>query len=443
VATIRITHDGTDPQRQFWACKPRFTGFVGGRGSGKSYAGCLKVLQMPPGSIGLVAAPTYPMLRDATLKTFQGICNASTPSIIHSFNKADMEMRLVNGTTILWRSADNPDTLRGPTLDWFWFDEAAMMPKIAWDIAIGTLRGGGPAWATTTPRGYSWLYDLFLKKASSSYELVRASMRSNQFTTEEFKQSMEELYSGSWAKQELDGEFVEWADSPCYTSFRREINAYRPLQQFYNKRLPLILACDFNVRYMCWPIGQVIDGKPIVINEIVRRNPVDIESMVRDFRNLYPDHPGEVWVYGDASGHNRSVQTDKGSNYDLIKLYLKTYPSTVQFNVPRSNPAPTARINAVNRMLRGEQGVARLEIDPVGCPELILDLLQTEWAKSGTTELQVNKPDDPRSERSHATSGLGYWIAREWPIATEVAENESARPMKRPKCVESDLPGGL
>lgn len=398
---------------------------------------------MPPGSSGMIAAPTYPMLRDATLATFRSICDASKPSIIKSLNKADMDMELVNGTKIAWRSADNPDRLRGPTLDWFWFDEAAMMSKQAWDIAIGTLRGGGPAWVTTTPRGYSWLHDLFVKKESANYELVRATMRSNQFASDEFKASMEERYAGAWAKQELEGEFVEWADAPCYTSFRREINASRPLQHLYDKRKPLILACDFNVRYMCWPIGQVIDGKPIVLNEIVRRNPVDIDSMVRDFRNLYPDHPGEIWVYGDASGHNRSVQSDKGSNYDLMRLGLQTYPSPVQFMVPRSNPAPTARISAVNRMFRGEQGIARLEIDPVTCPELILDLLQTEWDKSGTTEKQINKPEDPRSERSHATSGLGYWIAREWPLVSEVFTSEMSRPMRRPKCVESDLPGGL
>ena len=50
----------------------RFSFYVGGRGAGKSYAGALRAImatQAQPGSLGLVGAPTHPMLRDAAQST--------------------------------------------------------------------------------------------------------------------------------------------------------------------------------------------------------------------------------------------------------------------------------------------------------------------------------------------------------------------------------------
>jgi hypothetical protein len=51
----------------------RFSFYVGGVGAGKTFAGAARaVLRMieDPGSLGLIGAPTYPMLRDATLRAF-------------------------------------------------------------------------------------------------------------------------------------------------------------------------------------------------------------------------------------------------------------------------------------------------------------------------------------------------------------------------------------
>ena len=60
----------TGPQVAFWGSPERFRAFVGGIGSGKTYAGTVEILRQPAGSTGMVVAPTYPMLRDATLRTF-------------------------------------------------------------------------------------------------------------------------------------------------------------------------------------------------------------------------------------------------------------------------------------------------------------------------------------------------------------------------------------
>jgi hypothetical protein len=53
--------------------RARFSFYVGGIGAGKTYAGAVRAIlrsQEQPRALGLVGAPTYPMLRDVTERTF-------------------------------------------------------------------------------------------------------------------------------------------------------------------------------------------------------------------------------------------------------------------------------------------------------------------------------------------------------------------------------------
>jgi predicted phage terminase large subunit-like protein len=161
---------------------------------------------MPSNSTGMVLAPTFPMLRTASLRAFLEI--ARPAGLIESFNKSDYEMVLKGNRTIYWRSADNPDRLRGPNLGWVWLDESAMMDEETWLIAIGRLRQSpGQAWMTSTPRGTRhWLYDL-VKKAHVS--VTTATSASNLFNPDDFVSSVSSIGSADWQRQELGGEFVE------------------------------------------------------------------------------------------------------------------------------------------------------------------------------------------------------------------------------------------
>ena len=57
-------------QDDFFRCQDRFAAFVGGIGSGKTFVGCVwAMVKAQPGTLGLVIAPTYPMLRDVSWRT--------------------------------------------------------------------------------------------------------------------------------------------------------------------------------------------------------------------------------------------------------------------------------------------------------------------------------------------------------------------------------------
>jgi len=67
VRTIRIDADLLPAQLDFVHSADPCVAYVGGIGSGKTFAGALRLLSMPPGTACMVCAPTYSMLKDAAL----------------------------------------------------------------------------------------------------------------------------------------------------------------------------------------------------------------------------------------------------------------------------------------------------------------------------------------------------------------------------------------
>lgn len=196
---------------------------MGGVGSGKTRIGCLSILQQPR-SVGVVVAPTYPMLRDATLRTFFELTRDS--GLLQTWKASDMTATLINGTDVLFRSGDDADRLRGPNIGWFWLDEAAMMDVDVWNIMLGRLREApGHAWITTTPRGDNWIYDRWIRKGLPGYDMVRSSSRDNPFLPPEFIADMESAYTNRFARQEIEGEFL--TDTPGALWTRTQIDKDR------------------------------------------------------------------------------------------------------------------------------------------------------------------------------------------------------------------------
>lgn len=212
MAVLRLR--GSVPQERFWMSQARSRAFIGGVGSGKTMAGCAEAFRPEyAGATGAFIAPTFPMLRDATLAMFLGLCETAEAQgwpVLANFNKGDMVAQLNTGTTILFRSSDDPERLRGPNLGFFYLDEAALMKRRTWDIMIGRLREQpGRSWLTTTPKGFNWIYDLFVTQRLPGYELIKSSSRDNPYLPADFVSSLEQAYAGAFRQQEIEGDFVQ------------------------------------------------------------------------------------------------------------------------------------------------------------------------------------------------------------------------------------------
>ncbi len=188
-----------------------YRGFVGGRGAGKSFVGAYDlILRAKPDRLYLASAPTYPMLEDATFRSFKEV--ATKVGSWAKVNLGDFRATLVNGAEVIFRSAKDPETLRGPNLSGVWLDEASLMRRSAFDICIASLREKGEqGWlgATFTPKGKKhWTYEVF-GKGSPDTSLAHARTRDNPFLPPQFETAVRTQYTSALATQELEGEFVE------------------------------------------------------------------------------------------------------------------------------------------------------------------------------------------------------------------------------------------
>lgn len=177
----------------------------------------------------MVAAPTYIMLRDATFRSFMYVgeeimrgriarssqgsgnmsCRINTfePDRIPSSGQAD----------VVFRTASDPERMRGPNLSGLWLDEASIMVKEALDISMATLREGGEmGWVnmTFTPKGRQhWTFGEFFDKDGrlrKYSEIFHSKQSDNPMLAAQFVEVMREQYGeGKLAAQELDGDFID------------------------------------------------------------------------------------------------------------------------------------------------------------------------------------------------------------------------------------------
>ena len=202
-----VTIDVYQTQEAFIFDENHFAAFIGGRGAGKTVSGAIKAMPYltKPG-MGIVAAPTYTMLQGRALAYGPRHLEAADRDI----NRADMRMVTHAGHEVLFRSADDPNKLRGPSASWAWIDEACMCPSDTWPVLLGVLREGGrmgQCWVTSTPRGFDWVFDVFGQGAPDT-ALYKARMDGNPFLDDAFKSAMRTQYASEFARQELDAEFI-------------------------------------------------------------------------------------------------------------------------------------------------------------------------------------------------------------------------------------------
>lgn len=297
-------------QQLFYELNCGIQGFVGGRGIGKTKIGCIKLINLAQNKQPwMVISPDANVIEDTTWPTFEetaqelGVWKKGVRSPVH---RAWIKTFDGGETNVLFRGAEKPEKLRGPSKAGIWFDEASVMAKEAYLYAIPCLRcmtpqgpKMGPCLMTFTPKGRShWTFDVFFEPAgaeeaailgkdrktpglyqggdyveigSSWYKLrentslVTASTTESPFLPEEFYDRLRGQYNTMLAAQELGGEFVDIEG----LMFRREWFANKFLDDAEIVR-EFPKDC-LRIRYWdlagteddgCWSVGTLLAKSP-------------------------------------------------------------------------------------------------------------------------------------------------------------------------------------
>jgi hypothetical protein len=215
-------------QADFVRSEAKFSAYIGGLGSGKTWAGIAKglkyALQPKPSGVfhsphGIIAAVSYPALRDIIIPKLQEVMYLTNlAEWERDYKKSEKELTLKNGAIIRLRSLDRPDNIiRGPEYTWAFIDEGRNVALNDWKLITGRLRQPGyqrGAWVASTPNGFDWMYQVFHPDGDvhqTEYpeaEWYNAPMRENLYLDEDYLQMMEQSYSGRFYEQEVLGKFV-------------------------------------------------------------------------------------------------------------------------------------------------------------------------------------------------------------------------------------------
>ncbi len=409
---IEIDYAPLPSQSKFHASGARFKGFSGPIGSGKSQALCHEAIRLSylnPGRQGLIGAPTYPMLRDATLTSFLEVLNGNR--IRHELNKSESVLTMKDtGSRIFFRAVDDFERLRGTNLAWFGLDELTYTAEESWQRLEGRLRDPQATrlcgFAVWTPKGFDWVYQRFVRNMVAGYEVVLAEPFENRHVLNKIPDFYERLrasYDHKFFEQEALGEYLNVQAGAVYEGFQRGRNVR---EMDIDKSLPLYWALDFNVDPMSSVVVQTRGDEIVVLDEVVLSKASTLQAC-EEFHARYPNHQAGIVIYGDATGQR--LQTAGTTDYQIVKEYFRrTAYRNLKFRVPASNPSVRERVALVNAKLFSADEEVRLLVHP-RCTGLVADFEEITFKPNTSV---IDKERDPK--RTHLSDALGYLIWQEY-----------------------------
>lgn len=380
-----------------------------GRQGGKTKIGGIAIAKLAmekPKQYGWVCAPTYDDLFDFVYPAVFGVI---PDAWVDDWIASHRVLVLKNGTKIAFRSLDDPNKARGPTLDFMWIDEARKVSEDAYYTALPALvRKAGLCLITTTPNGFDWCYDAFWKPA-------------------------EEGEAGYWACK------YKTIDNP----------SINPAEIERNRRImdPIFFAQEYEADFVTFS-GSIYGGQ---LEPQILSTEADIKRILPEYPNLDgarvsyvgmdpgADHPfagvfivdiGKLGlaVVGEYAERNRTIKEHADGIRQM--LYLRAVGSSEPqpaFFMDRTQkqtflelsqfglyPTPADQADVVEGIRRVQSWLQarKLWFVQPWCPRLISDLRSYRWAEGKnqkgetTKEKPVKRKDDLPDALRYAVMGV-------------------------------------
>ena len=409
-------------------------GFVN-HNSGKTFVGSLIGILLClqyAGIRGLVGAQTYTLLRDTTLRQyFEHLDSMNMAQGVHyDYIKAEERIKFKNGSEILFRHLQEPNKLKSLNLGFVELEEMSDAPESTFLMLLSRLRQAiKPEWRekgfkyrlfghTNPEPNKGWIYKYFVQEKKPNYRLILAPTTQNTFLPADYVESLKAAYDPEYYRINVLGEFGDYTSGLVVKGFSDE----NVREIHYQQDMTLYLTWDFNVDPMSCVCAHKTKDKVFYFDEFILEN-ASTEYTINEVIKRYPNHKGDIVICGDASGDNRSTQSER-TNYTIIRNALRRhYPNAaIRLCLRPYNPPIKNRIASFNRMVKDYNGVRRIFISP-NCKEVLYNVYNLKY-KTGSDEVDVPSYSAIKTDRrlkflEHPFDAISYLVEYFYPLRIE------------------------
>jgi hypothetical protein len=431
VRSLRLTM--TEPQARFFQLTDKYPLFCGGYGTGKTETllNCAlrDGLEAPAGLIALYE-PTYDLIQMILAPRLEQ--KLTDLGIRYTYNKTRNVITVKGGrcADFVMRTLDNPARIIGYESYRAHVDEIDTLKAdhalLAWRRIIARNRQKPRGIETpfnrvsayTTPEGFRFAYDTWVRNKKPGYEMVQAATYSNPFLPDDYVDSLRGSYPPQLIKAYIEGLFVNLTSGSVYPDFDRKLN-HAPTTikapTAVEAGEPLHVGMDFNVNHMAAIVFVLRDDAPHAVAEVTKGR--DTPTVARILKERFVGH--HITIYPDASGANPSSKAAAVSDISI----LRSAGFTIRAHT--ANPRVKDRVNSVNALILNDKGERRLKVNTDACPTFTESLEQQPYDKNG-------EPDkDPGHGYDHTNDAAGYLCHFRWPVVRSVTRFDTTFHMER------------
>lgn len=316
-------------------------------------------------------APTYQQAEIG----MRAVLEELPDDVVADVNRSKLRVEVVTGAIVEFKSADQPDNLRGEGVDKLVIDEAPEVSQYAWEHALRpTLTDSEHSRmiAIGTPKGRGWFYRLWERGNSpdwEEYESFQAPTAQNPFINADDVAEARQTIPDRVFRQEYLAEFIDDAGGVF-----PKLDECGVLVEYEWAELegtpPYALGVDF-ARHQDWTVLIAIDaaGRLVHFERVQGESWPQIQRRVEQAAGRYP---GVCIV--DASRDNKIVS-------DLAETGLHVVPE--QFSPKRKRELIE---NLVTRL-----EAAEIELPPI--EQLVHELQLFEYEVTAAGNVRYNAPE--------------------------------------------------
>lgn len=375
-------------QFKFINSTAKYPALVSGLGAGKTEALVYRTLKLmteiPELRIGIYE-PTIDLIKRIIYPRFEDIfANSGIP---YKLNKSDGIMQIwLNGkmAEIIFRSMDNYTRIIGYETHHAILDEIDTIPKDkAMEVWVRVLarnrksfidhktgkRGMNTVGITTTPEGFNFVYNMWVKEHADNpeYELIRGRTADNHHLPEDYVPSLRATYPPQLIDAYLEGKFVNMAGQTVYSGFDREKSDTDLDIDDWLLSDAIHIGMDFNVGRMSAVVGM----KYVDYEENIKQLHIvdefyglaDTPAMIQAIQARYPTRT--IIIYPDASGKSRKSVDASKSDIKLLK------DAGFRINAPKKNPPVRERVLSMNTLFLNSEGERNMFVNVSKCPNFV------------------------------------------------------------------------